>query len=79
MDYAYIRAWGELLGSFPYYIEGEIEKARRDRAPQTAIYRRQDGSWATFEEIRSEGTRGDVTAIIEQMQREGHHGKVSTN
>lgn len=70
MDYKYIRAWGQRLNSFPGYIENEVEKARRDHAPQTAIYQCQDGSWATFEEIESENSRNTIAMIIEKMQQE---------
>lgn len=67
MDYKYIRAWGQMLGSFPSYIEGEVERAKRDHAPQTAIYRRQDGSWATFEGIQ----RKDTRALVKQLAEDG--------
>lgn len=77
MEYAYIRAWGKMLGSFPGYIEGEVEKAKRDHAPQAAIYRRQDGSWATFGSINSGDTRDAVQRIVKQVQQEDQHGKVS--
>lgn len=69
MDYLYIRAWGKLLCSLPYYVEREIEKARRANAPQTAIYQRQDGSWATFGQIRSGDTRDAIAALVQQMRQ----------
>lgn len=28
-DYAYIRAWGRMLRSFPQYIEGEVGRRHR--------------------------------------------------
>lgn len=77
MDYKYIRAWGQMLGSFPSYIEGEVERAKRDRAPQTATYRRQDGSWATFEQVVNKETRNTVATIVKQMQQEDQRGKAS--
>lgn len=67
MNYAYIRAWGLSLGSFPEYIAGEVERARRDNAPETATYRREDGSWATFEEISSERVREQIAALVDQI------------
>lgn len=67
-DYKYIRAWGKMSGSFPYYISGEVEKARRDNAPDTAIYRRQDGTWAVFEDIECEKTKGALRAILQREQ-----------
>lgn len=64
-DYRYIRAWGKLLGSYPYYIESQIEQARADKAPDTAIYRRDDGTWQTFENIADETTKAYVKAYAE--------------
>ena len=72
MDYLYIRAWGKMLGSFPSYIEREVEKARKTNAPQTAIYQRQNGSWATFGSVNSGATRDAVAMIVKQMQEEAH-------
>lgn len=67
MDYKYIRAWGKMLGSFRGYIEGEVEKARKERAPETAIYRRSDGTWATFEGIERQDTKQRIREIIGDM------------
>ena len=67
MDYKYIRAWGISLGSFDYYIENQIAKAKEDNAPQTAIYKRQDGTWATFEEIKREDTKEEIMRIIKNI------------
>lgn len=67
MDYVYIRAWGQTLGSFPYYIEGEVEKARKESAPETAIYRRSDGTWVTFEDIERQNTKQRILEIIGDM------------
>lgn len=63
--YPWIRAWGWLLGSFSYYIEEEIQRAKRSNAPPNAIFRRYtpddsgwDGkSWATTADITSPNTR----------------------
>ena len=48
-QYPYILLWGRRLGSFPSYINDQIEKARADNAPQTAIYER-DGVWRTIDQ-----------------------------
>lgn len=69
-DYAYIQAWGRMLRSFPYYVKGEVEKARRDGAPETAIYRREDGTWAVFEEISCENTKRAMSAILKDMEQQ---------
>ena len=70
MDYLYIRAWGKMLGSFPCYIDREVEKARQSQAPQTAIYQRDNGSWATFGSVNSGDTRDAVQTLVNQMKRE---------
>lgn len=69
-DYPYIRAYGLLLGSFPSYIDSEVEKARRTNAPQTAVSQYQDGSWATFEDITFSDTRKRIAALVAEMQEE---------
>ena len=68
-DYKYIRAWGMMLHAFPDYIEKEVEKARRDGAPETAIYLYGDGTWATFESIRLVGTKKKIQALIRDMEK----------
>ena len=70
MDYLYIRAWGKMLGSFPCYVEREVEKARQSGAPQTAIYQRQDGIWATFGSVSSGDTRDAVALIANRLKEE---------
>ena len=67
MDYKFIRAWWKMLGSFSYFVKGEVEQARRDNAPQNAVYRNADGRWVTYDEITSERTRERVTAIVGSM------------
>lgn len=64
MDYKYIRAWECIMGSLPYYLEMQLQKARADGAPKTAIYRCNDGTWATFEEITDEYTKKRVANIV---------------
>lgn len=64
MDYKYIRAWGQSLRSRPYYIENEVAKARQAKAPQTAIYRRQDGSWAVFDDIQRADTKSQIAILV---------------
>lgn len=68
--YLYIRAWCRLLGSFPAYAEIEVAKAAADMAPETAIYKKDDGTWATFETIQSAETRRAVQAIVDSMKGE---------
>jgi hypothetical protein len=49
-----------MMGSYPYYIQDQITEARKDSAPHDAIYKNDDGSWATFNEIK----RADTKALI---------------
>lgn len=39
-QYPWIVAWGRYLGSFDYFITAELERARADSAPRTAISRK---------------------------------------
>jgi hypothetical protein len=58
MKYPFIQAWGARLGSFKYYIDGEIEKATEDGAPQNAIYRDHDtNKWCTIDDVSNIDTR----------------------
>lgn len=64
MDYIYIRAWHRMTGSFAYYIEDQVDKARADKAPQTAIYYdRYENRWHTIDECR-ESVQERVKAYI---------------
>lgn len=74
MEYKYIWAWGRLLGSYPYYMENEAEKAKRENAPETAIYRKDDGTWATFEDIKSDETKRSLLKILETMEGGANNG-----
>ena len=73
MKYLYLRAWCRLLGSFPSFTECEVARAEAEQAPQTAVYRRIDGTWVTFEEIQSEATKQAVQAIVREMK--AHSGR----
>jgi hypothetical protein len=58
MKYPYIRAWGKYLGSYQYYINAQVERADKDRAPNNAIYYNEDKKcWATADEITDDGAR----------------------
>lgn len=66
-QYPYIRAWCQMLGSFSSFTECEVARAIADQAPATAIYRRADGTWATFEEVQRPDTKLEIEAIIAGM------------
>lgn len=54
-DYPYIRMWGYMLGSMPYYITAQVEKARRDKAPQNATYYEDTTKrWNTTDDIAND-------------------------
>ena len=67
-EYIYLRAWCWMLGSFSTFTENEVVRAKADKAPQTAVYRRSNGTWATFEEIQCKKTKQAVQAIVEEMK-----------
>lgn len=68
-DFPYIRAWGHMMGSFQYYIDEQLRKAREDGAPETAIYRNDDGSWCTWEGIKSEHTKALIKEKADALIR----------
>jgi hypothetical protein len=64
-DYACIRAWDRMMGSYGYYTERQIERAREDKAPADAIY---------FSEARKEWSRlSNVTSPATQWYFQQHH------
>ncbi len=56
-EYEWIKKWGYWMNSFTGYIRDQIELARQDNAPDNAIYKQDDGTWATTDDITSEVTR----------------------
>jgi hypothetical protein len=48
--YPFICAWGARLGSFMYYIDGEISRAIEDGASDRAIYKSGTGEWRTIDD-----------------------------
>jgi hypothetical protein len=55
-SYPWIVKWGRLMGSYQYYIDGQIEAARQSDAPDNAIYH--DGErWQTTDDVTSPATR----------------------
>jgi hypothetical protein len=53
--YPFIYLWGKDSGSHPSYIQSVMEKARDTNAPATAIYMKQDGSWAVIDDCSELG------------------------
>lgn len=68
MDYIYIRAWGQHMGSFPYYIRDQLATAHEDKAPGNAIYKRDDGIWATIDDIATPSVRTRIEKLGAAIQ-----------
>lgn len=69
LQYPYISAWGNCIGSYPYYIEDQIQKAKSEKAPITA-YTRKHGAedddhprWSTIDEIRTGSPSGFLRLV----------------
>ena len=67
MDYLYIQAWEKMMGALPNYVEAQMAQARKDGAPETAIYKANDGTWQTFEGIKREDTKQKIQEMVGQM------------
>lgn len=69
LDYIYIRAWHLMTGSYQYYVDMMVSKARRDGAPENAIYYDdRSREWKTVDDIVSPETKAEVTAFAEQLR-----------
>jgi hypothetical protein len=62
--YPFIVAWGNRLGSFQYYIDGEIERAIEDNAPERAIYKSGDGTWRTIDNCSNAAAKEECEAWV---------------
>jgi hypothetical protein len=51
--YLFIIAYGKFLDSCDYYIKDQVAEALLDNAPNNAIYKKQDGTWATIDEVQN--------------------------
>lgn len=50
-DYPYLRAIGQMRGHTPDRITHDLERARANNAPQHATHAREDGTWATTDDL----------------------------
>ena len=65
-DYIYIREWHRDSGSYPYYINDMVAKARADRAPATAVYQRHEtGEWVCLEDL-GQAARERLEMLVHQ-------------
>ena len=69
MDYIMIRAWGAYMGSYAYFIRDQVAIAHEDKAPGNAIFKRDDGTWATIDDITNPTTRNQVDKLAANIQR----------
>jgi hypothetical protein len=67
-DYPYIEAWGKLMHSYPYYIAGEKERARADKAPQDALYKDDQMHWVTLSEIKDTAGPGTIEILARYLE-----------
>jgi len=64
-SYNAIRAWGQILGSYQYYTEDQIETARADNAPNNAIFKNYTtGKWDTINDIECLPTLREIANIL---------------
>lgn len=69
LDYVYIRAWDAVLGSTASWTEEQIAKARRDAAPEDAIYwDEREKRWHRFADIANDRIKLEMKDIIERLQ-----------
>lgn len=65
-DYTAIALWGEELGSYPYYIEGEQARACAEGAPLNAIYKH-EGEWRTLDQMQNLPLKAKLEAQLEEL------------
>lgn len=70
-DYPYIRAWCRMMGSYDYYLQNQLHRARAEKAPFDAVFERTElggtktGVWARFSEVENESTLDRIRKIME--------------
>ena len=67
MDYRHLRAWGLMMNSAPGYIHDQVKQARKEQAPDDAVFRDKDGRWHTFDEVTRTDTRHVMLNILESI------------
>jgi hypothetical protein len=66
-EYRAIKAWGQLLGSLPYYVASTMDRAQKDGAPADAIFQDETGRWHTVRDINSKDTLQAICSILARM------------
>lgn len=59
----FVYAWAKMMGSQPYYIEDQLDKADAMKAPYFATYER-DGEWNTIKECSNVSAVNDCERIL---------------
>ena len=68
-DYKWIRFWGQYMGSQSFYVDAQVERAKKERAPANAIYRDTDG-WKTTAQIENQSAINALEKMAgEQLPR----------
>ena len=67
MDYIYLRAWDRMMGSSSYWCIENIARAKKDNAPQDAIYKNGD-HWQTVDDIVAIETKEILCIIVERWK-----------
>ena len=84
-NYPYLRAWGDLMGSKPFYIRDQLIEAADEQAPQDAVYKcdhslagmkspcghgQTESHWVTINEIQRSDTRYNLEQRVFNMTHE---------
>ena len=68
--YEHIVLWGRYLGSADYYINDQILLAAKDKAPENAIYKDNDGKWHTFDDVVNPRTLAWFKQMLEKSKND---------
>jgi len=76
-DYIYLRAWCQIMGSHDYYLQSQLNQARKDCAPDDVVYYNSkslyygDGThnsskmgWHRFSDVTNVDTRFRIKRLI---------------
>lgn len=64
-DYKHIAAWGAVMGSFAYYVQGQQARAAEVQAPVDAVFERHDANGPTGEWITYDGVSPESRAQVD--------------
>jgi hypothetical protein len=61
-NYPYVRAWEQMMRSNEFYIEDQIALARKENAPEDAMWRGKSGKWHCFGEMMARNPNKSLIA-----------------